>query len=181
MKAAAVVFTKYHPLISHPAVTIFSFDYGPAHFVCIDQYNAGGYTSGTTQYNWLVNDLSTSTKPWKFIVLHEPGWSAYGADAQPNNTTVQSVIQPLAVQYNVPIIFAGHNHFYSRCRNNGVNHVVNGGGGSPFHSIDTSKPYVITATANTLEFCKVSITGNTLTVNTTSSTGSTIDSFTVTR
>ena len=70
------------------AAAYYSFDYGPVHVVVLDQYtNGGNYGSGSPQYTWLVNDLSTSTKPWKIIVLHQPGWSCNGG--HPNDTNVQ--------------------------------------------------------------------------------------------
>jgi len=37
-----------------------SFDYGPAHFTIVNQYST--YSVGSAQYNWLKNDLETSTK-----------------------------------------------------------------------------------------------------------------------
>ena len=95
MKAAPAIFKKYHPFNFPSSRFYFSFDYGPVHVAVVDQYTS--YTSGSAQYNWLVNDLSTSTKPWKIIVLHQPGWSCNGGHG--NDGTVQSTIQPLCTQY----------------------------------------------------------------------------------
>jgi len=172
------VFEKYRPFpfVAAPA-DYFSFDYGPVHVAVVDQYTA--YTSGNPQYTWLVNDLSTSTKPWKIIVLHEPGWSAWGSGAHANNATVQSTIQPLCVTYGVQIVLAGHNHFYSRCLVSGIQHVTSGAGGAPYYGMDLTKEYVVTGTANTLEFCKVDIQGDTLTYTTVSNSGAVLDTFTL--
>ena len=70
-----ILFVKYFP---YPFVNTryWSFDYGPLHVAVVDQYTT--YTSGSAQYNWLASDLAASPKPWKFIALHEPGWSAGG-------------------------------------------------------------------------------------------------------
>jgi phosphodiesterase/alkaline phosphatase D-like protein len=170
------VFEKYRPFpyVAAPA-NYFSFDYGPVHVAVVDQYTT--YTSGSAQYNWLVNDLSTSTKPWKIIVLHQPGWCAGGTHG--NDATVQTVIQPLCVTYGVQIVLAGHNHYYSRAVNNGVHHVASGSGGAPYYSASSGQPYVVTYTVNTLECVKIAIAGNTLTGTTVSSSGSVIDTFTI--
>ena len=45
-----------------------------AHIAVVDQYT--DYAPGSEQYAWLENDLANTTVPWKFIQLHEPGWSA---------------------------------------------------------------------------------------------------------
>ena len=100
------------------------------HVVMLDQYTT--YTAGSTQYNWLKTDLAASTKKWKVVVLHEPGWSAGGGHG--NNTTVQNDLQPLFVQYGVAIVFGGHNHYYARASVSGVTHLTVGGGGAPLYS-----------------------------------------------
>ena len=80
-----LLFAKYFPYPFYAnGDYYFSFDYGPAHFTIIDQFSS--YTPGSVQYQWIENDLATTNKPWKFILLHKPGWSAGGGHE--NNTTV---------------------------------------------------------------------------------------------
>jgi hypothetical protein len=169
------VFEKYHPypFAAAPA-DYFSFDYGPVHIAVVDQYTS--YTSGSAQHTWLVNDLSSTSKQWKIIVLHEPGWTAAGS--HPNNTTVQSVIQPLCTQYGVDIVVGGHNHYYSRAVVSGVHHLTSGGGGAPLYTPDPGQPNIVTCT-KTINCQKVAISGNTLTCTTINGSGSVIDTFTV--
>jgi len=87
---SGVLFKKYFP---YPFVDgrYWSFDYGPAHFVVVDQYT--NYGSGSAQLTWIENDLASTNKLWKFIYLHAPGWSAGGGHS--NSTNVQNRIQPL--------------------------------------------------------------------------------------
>ena len=166
------LFKKYFPL---PFVDSFywSFDYGPAHFVVVDQYI--DYSTGSDQYNWIDNDLDTSTKPWKFIYLHEPGWSAGGHD---NNEDVQDYIQPLCEKYHVPIVFAGHNHYYARAEVNDVMHITTGGGGAPLYDPDPSYPNIVT-TAKAHHYCKVIIDDNWLYFSAYDDAGAKLDSFAV--
>ena len=59
----------------------YSFDYGPAHITVVDQYVS--FAPGSAQYIWLENDLAASQKLWKFVILHEPAWSAAGGHCYP--------------------------------------------------------------------------------------------------
>jgi hypothetical protein len=169
------LFKKYLPM-PFVAGRYWSFDYGPAHFVMLDQYIA--YGAGSDQYVWLKNDLAASTKSWKFIVLHEPGWSAGGG--HDNNPTVQNDIQPLAVQYGVSIVFGGHLHYYARAVVNGITHLTVGGGGAGLYTPDPGMPYIVT-TSQSHSFVKISINGNLLAGTAVNSDGSIIETFELTR
>jgi hypothetical protein len=168
---SGVLFMKYFP---YPFVTgrYWSFDYGPAHFAVVDQYTS--YAPGSAQLTWLENDLASTTKPWKFIYLHEPGWSAGGHS---NEIPVQLYIQPLCEQYGIPIVFGGHNHYYARAEVNGVQHITTGGGGAPLYAPILSYPNIVTATqAN--HFCTIAIEDGLLSFKAIKPDGTVIDSFT---
>jgi hypothetical protein len=171
-EGSGVLFTKYFP---YPFVggRYWSFDYGPAHFAVVDQYTS--YGPGSAQLTWLEADLASTAKPWKFIYLHEPGWSAGN---HPNNTAVQNYIQPLCETYGVPVIFAGHNHYYARAVVNNVHHITTGGGGAPLYDPDPGYPNVV-ATAKAYHYCKVEVEGGVMEFQAFAYTGALIDSFTV--
>lgn len=124
-EGAGVLFQKYFP---YPFVAdrYWSFDYGPCHFTVVDQYVS--YGPGSPQLTWIENDLASTAKPWKFICLHEPGWSSGGGHE--NEIPVQDYIQPLCEQYEVAIVFGGHNHYYARASVSGTEHITTGGGGA---------------------------------------------------
>ena len=82
-ESGATYWKRYWPEPFQTGGLYWSFDYGPLHVVLLDQYTS--YTPGSAQYNWLKADLAASTKTWKVVVLHEPGWSAGGGHA--NNTS----------------------------------------------------------------------------------------------
>jgi hypothetical protein len=172
-EGAGALFAKYFPM-PFVAGHYWSFDYGPAHFVMLDQYRP--YGAGSAQYAWLAADLASTSLKWKFILLHEPGWSAAGG--HPNNPTVQNDIQPLAERYGVAAVFGGHNHYYARAVVNGVQHLTVGGGGAPLYTPVPGEPYVVTA-SRTYSFVKIAITGNVLTGTAVALDGSTIETFTV--
>jgi len=166
-----VLYQKYWPY-NFAGSRYFSFDYGPVHVVIVDQYVS--YTPGSAQYTWLENDLASTAKPWKFLIFHEPAWSAGGHS---NSTTAQEVFQPLCLQYAIKVVFAGHNHYYSRCEVDGIHHVTTGGGGAPLYAPSTSYPYVVAAT-QVHHHCEINIQGDQLDFVARDRNGNIIDSFT---
>jgi hypothetical protein len=172
-EGTGTLFVKYFP---YPFVggRYWSYDYGPMHVTVIDQYTS--YGPGSAQLQWIASDLAASAKPWKFIVLHAPGWSA--GDGHENNVTVQTYIQPLCVRYGVSIVFGGHNHYYARAEVDGVEHITTGGGGAPLYTPNPSYPHIV-ATARAYHFCRISIQGGELSFEAVTPQGVVIDSFTL--
>jgi hypothetical protein len=175
-EGSATFWKQYWPEPFQSGGLYWSFDYGPMHVAMMDAYTA--YNAGSAQYNWLKADLAASTKTWKFVVIHEPGWSAGGGHA--NNTTVQNDLQPLFVQYGVSVLFSGHNHYYARASVNGVTHLTLGGGGAPLYTPASGQPNIVTYT-KTYSFGEFTISGNTLTAKVVNNSGATIDTFTITK
>ncbi len=169
------LFEKYWPYPYEPDGRYWSFDYGPAHIAIVDEYT--DYSLESTQHTWLESDLATSNKQWKFIVLHEPGWSAGGGHG--NNTAVQDYIHPLCLAYGVDIVFAGHNHYYARCDVDGVQYITTGGGGAPLRDPEMGYPYLVTA-EKVLHFCEIDVQGNQLLFTARRVDGTVIESFNIT-
>ena len=171
-EGSGTLFSKYfpYPMYSNSAGAYFSFDYANAHFIVIDQFT--DYSSGSTQYNWIVDDLNNSNKPWKFALFHEPGWSAGGHS---NETAVQDILQPLFEQYGVSVALNGHNHYYSRAVVNNVQHITTGGGGAPLYDADENYPNIV-KTDESYHFLKITITdNNSLTIDAIRQDGSLIE------
>jgi len=166
------LFVKYFPYLYKSGDFYWSFDYGPVHISIINSFI--DYSPGSPQYTWLQNDLASSTKKWKVLLLHSPGWSA--GDIHMNNVDVQNYIQPLAVQYGVDILFAGDNHYYARATVNGIQHVTTGGGGAPLYTPDPTREYVV-ASASSHHFCEIEINGNNLYFKARDKDGEELDSF----
>ena len=175
-EGSATFLKQYWPEPFQPGGLYWSFDYGPMHVVLMDSYTA--YTVGSAQYNWIKADLAASTKTWKIVAIHEPGWSANGG--HPNNTTVQTVLQPLFVQYGVAMVLSGHNHYYARAMVGGIAHLTVGGGGAPLYPPASGQPNIVVAN-KTYSFGEFTINGKTLTAKIVNSSGATIDTFTITK
>lgn len=150
------LFTDYFP---YPYVRdrYWSFDYGPAHFTVLDQY--AYLEEESREYEWLLKDLQSTQKKWKFILLHEPGWSAGGGNV--DNPVVQKLLEPVFVKYGVSIVFGAHNHYYARAEKDGINHLTLGTGGAPTYTPRSTHKYVVFK-YNGLGFEKIQISGNRL-------------------
>ena len=174
--SGTTLFPKYFPY-PFAGSRYYSYDYGPVHVTVLDQYTA--FDTLSTQGLWFKNDLAASNKTWKFVLLHEPGWSAGGGHV--NNTMVQTQIEPLCERYGVAVVFGGHNHYYARAVVNGVQHLTTGGGGAPLGTPDMGQPNLV-AGASAYHFCQIAIDAGTLRFKAINSmTGAVIDSLTLHR
>lgn len=168
------LFKKYFP---YPFVndTYWSFDYGPAHIVIMDQLSEG---LETKQLEWMNKDLGSTDRPWKFVCFHEPAWSAGGDADHQNNQMAQNRIQPILKKQQVTAVFSGHNHYYARALVNGIYHITTGGGGAPLLEPEPYSPKVIT-TSKAYHYCKADIDNDTFIFTAMKPDGTVIDTFTL--
>ena len=165
-----ILFKKYFPYDLYPSNRFYySFDAGPVHFVVLDQYT--DYSPESEQYRWLVNDLSSTRKKWKIILLHEPGWSA---GPHGDELPVRWYIQPPARHFGVKFIIAGHNHNYARAEVDGVHHITSGGGGAPLYEPEPGRENVV-KTDMSHHFLKIIVEGCSIRVQAIRSDGSLIE------
>jgi len=169
---SGALFMKYLPY-PFESDRYWSFDYGPAHFTVIDQYVP--YGAGSAQLAWIENDLATTDKPWKFVFFHEPGWASGG---HANDGTIQDYIHPLCIEYGVHMVFAGHNHYYSRAVVDNIHHITTGGGGGPLFPPLPFWPYIVSSKM-AYHFCRISIDNNALTFEGVQTNGDTFDQFSI--
>jgi 3',5'-cyclic AMP phosphodiesterase CpdA len=179
----APLFRKYFP---YPFVgdRYWSFDYGPAHIVVADlypwYYDPGlpniippGFIS-PEQAQWIEDDLSSTEKPWKFVIIHESGWSA---GPHPSNPSVQDTLHPLCETHGVDIVFAGHNHYYARAEVDDIYYLTTSGGAHLYWPTPGS-PNIVT-TRRDHHFCKIEINGPVLDLWAVTPDAEIIDHFTI--
>jgi len=170
-----ILFAKYFPYpMMADGTNYYAFDYGPVHFTVIDQYD--DYSPGSTQYNWIKNDLEQATKPWKIVLMHKPAWSAGGHS---NDEETQTYLVPLFEQNGVSLVINGHNHYYARAVKDDITYLTTGGGGAPLYNPDSSYPYVVKVDRS-YHFLKIILWDDRqLEVKAIRADGSLIESFTV--
>lgn len=96
----------------------FSYDYGPMHFVVLNDTPFRGDLAGSvagTQLTWLRQDLARarsnrSRVPWIVVVHHKPAFSsARYADAT-DTVFLRQTWAPVFDEFGVDIVFNGHDH-----------------------------------------------------------------------
>jgi len=168
---SARLFSRWFPGPAADGRDYWSVDVGPLHLVVVDEYR--DYSPGSVQYRWLERDLAATDRRWTILVLHQPGWTAGGHH---DTADVQRFIQPLCLRYHVPLVLAGHNHYYARCTVDGVQHVTTGGGGAPLYEPDPGRPFVVAAIKR-YHFCRVEISGAELRFTAQDLDGNVLDAF----
>jgi predicted phosphodiesterase len=158
------------------------FEYGPVRVVVADQYAEGSYSSsnkmGTTQVNWIKNQLSDSSKMWNFLLFHQPLYTAgpHYLGLSPLKSEMEDLfVNQGNVNEDVDIVFAGHNHNYARCYVDDVTHITTGGGGAPLGDVDSGGN--IKVSVKEYHFCEIDIRDNILYFIARNESGSIIDAF----
>jgi hypothetical protein len=109
----------------------YSFDFNnQIHFVFINSDEL----SDENQITWLINDLDTNTIDFVILVLHRPAYSVRDSSRVAAAQAIRVVIEPILIEYDIDVVFAGHDHYYYRTLRKGILHIVTGGGGAPLAS-----------------------------------------------
>ncbi|HEX5689850.1 MAG TPA: metallophosphoesterase, partial [Roseiflexaceae bacterium] len=124
----------------------YSFDYGNAHFVVLDNFLS--YTPGSEQYTWLDNDLRSTNQFWKFVIYHVPPYASRSDQTPRDDAKQVQYLVPLYEKYHVNVVLTGHWHYYERMKpllggqvttlaNGGVVYLITGGGGAGLAGVGT--------------------------------------------
>ena len=164
----------------------YSFDYGNAHFTLLDTNT--DIDPESEQGQWLRADLETASDneniQWKFLLFHHPPYSAslIGIGDERSRVT-REYIPPIAEEFGVDIVFAGHQHSYERSFKDGVYYIVTGNGGALPSFIEASvlNPYIQFFEGNPnfqhFGFCIIEIVDDYLYLESVISDGTVIDSL----
>ena len=133
------------------------------------------------QIAWITNELKNSNDDWKIVFMHHPLYSSgerHGSDIQ-----LRETLEPLFVQYNVSVVFAGHDHFYERVKpQKGIQHFLVGSGGQLRRGNINPRTGITAKGFDTdLAFLVAEIYRDEMVFNAISRTGAIIDSGIVTR
>lgn len=160
-----------------------SFTYGCVDFILLDSNanrKAGDISPGSPQYAWLEQELGKPSERWKVVLLHFPPFSS--RDSNGPKRAVREYLVPLFERYRVPLVFAGHDHFYERSFKDGVTYVMTGGGGEPLYPDNRRdlNPYrVVSMPAH--QHCHATASPDLMTVVCRDTAGVELDRFTLRR
>ena len=151
---------------NYPRGANFSFDYGNAHWTCLD---ANPYVDWTNPklHQWLKDDLAKAAKKtWRFVSYHQP---SFHSSTTHQGEKQMRLVQEIFEEGKVDIVFCGHVHNSQRTfpiqvgakkgasreelvkddwavdkqfdgvknlKPNGVIHIVDGAGGRGLYNVD---------------------------------------------
>ena len=95
-----------------PRMANYSYDYGDAHFLCLDSNIYVDPTDAKLQA-WIEADLKATDAAWKFVVYHHPAFNV-GDDHYAEQH--MRALSPLFERQGVDIVLHGHEHTYQRTR-----------------------------------------------------------------
>ena len=160
----------------------FSFDFGPLHYLCVDNVSKG--LRSEEQLELITSDAESSTAQWKFVSYHKPSlnfgghWSMW---------EYPDALQKLA-KSGVDFVITGHSHQYERfwpvapppgTKGSYVTHITCGGGGAPLSRVEQSLYHA--SAGKIYHFCLFHIKANKLTMDTFDINGKIIDHLEVTK
>ena len=93
-----------------PRQCTYRFDYGDAHFLCLDS-NIYVDPNDSRLQRFVEDDLAQSDAPWKFVVFHHP---CFNVGAEHYTQQHMRVLAPIFERHRVAMVFHGHEHNYQR-------------------------------------------------------------------
>lgn len=192
-------YTRSFALPSEHNEEYYSFDYGDLHFTIINSDEYSSLRPGRAQYEWIRADLAATTKRFKIAVFHHMAYSSGSRHSVLQD--VQNNLSPLFDEYNVDLVFTGHNHQYERTYplrygsfNNPVVattgnayinpdatvYIVTGGGGRSSYDFENTQPAWSAYRCKCNEIVRVDVDDvGVLNVRTIDTNGTTIDQFSI--
>lgn len=164
----------YFPISDSNTQFFYAFNYSMVHFVSLDVQWGTQYDLSTEQMDWLKADLERAQSlPFRIVSFHCPirDSGIFG-----NNSLLQTQLKPIMQQYNVSLILNGHDHHYERVYDDGLNYIVQGGGG------DMQDPFIVTTDKTTKivfgpTYTRIIASSTTLTISAYTLYGAIVDSF----
>jgi acid phosphatase type 7 len=93
-----------------PNMANYSYDYGDAHFTCLDSNVYVDPTDPALQ-DWIRADIRATDAAWKFVVYHHP---AFNAGDDHYDAQHMRALAPLLEELGVDMVLSGHEHTYQR-------------------------------------------------------------------
>ncbi len=174
----------------------YSCDHGDAHFVSLFVPTLEAFAGstayalepGSAQLQWLTNDLASTSRPWRILLLHIPPFDStfhqnddYNENGRLDRLELREWLLPVLAQYGVQVAFSGHAHNYERfAPADGVHCFVSGGGGYTLYG-----PAQLEALSQRFEarfhHLRVSIAGDSMNLQAVDNNGILFDSVTIPR
>lgn len=93
----------------------YSFDYGPAHFICLNSYDVDR-SAEAEMARWLKADLQATHAEWLVVFFHHPPYTkgSHDSDREIELIEMREQIMPILEAHGVDLVLTGHSHIYER-------------------------------------------------------------------
>jgi len=91
----------------------YSFDYSGVHFTVLNTNDIEDFKLGSVQYQWLLNDLKTTDKKFKVVLMHKSMYSAGAHSYDRDVIGLRTQLTPVFSANGVHLVIAGHDHTYT--------------------------------------------------------------------
>jgi len=133
-----------------------------------------------TQIEWLNDRLRETREEWRIAYFHHPLYS--DGDRHGSNEELRVLLEPLLVEHGVRVVFAAHDHVYSRSNpQKGIVHFVEGSSGRLRKGGVTPTSMTAASFDQDQTFMLVEVVGDVLSFRTMSRTGRVVDSGVIQR
>jgi len=171
-------YRKYfpYPMYRQTNHSYYSFDYGPLHVAVADTWSyqaEEGRLPDARQIQWLTQDLKTSPKPWKIVMLH-----ASLGDSAPQSRDLRAAFLPVLESTGVHLVLQGQGRYYHRVKKDGMTYLTLGRGGAGPREPGPAATHPAKP-EKTQPFVRFEIKGNTMTVVVIRPDGSIVETFTL--
>lgn len=114
----------------------FSFRAGAARIICLDSETGGLDDTSDAQVAWFEKELARGDAATTVVAFHRPTYSL--SKHYRSDTTFRDIIHSRVVDAGVSLVLCGHAHCYERFDVDGVQYVVDGGGGAVLYDPNES-------------------------------------------
>ncbi|WP_339279229.1 S-layer homology domain-containing protein [Paenibacillus sp. FSL W8-1187] len=103
-----------------PDGSVYSFDYGPAHFMVINtEYSLAASSAEyqqiyRNQVEWLRAEAARTDKKWKVVLLHKSMYSVASHVSDSDVVSFRSELTKVFDEMGVDLVLGGHDHTYTR-------------------------------------------------------------------
>lgn len=156
----------------------YSFDYGNAHFVCLDSTVPD--SEWPAEVNWLKGDLAAhQDATWRVVFFHHTVHTCVDIPRRHEEAAqLAARLEPVFEAQHVQLVVNGHDHDYQHHFAHGIHYIVSGGGGAPLYTVTPNTPYVVKAKSAYNE-CEINVNGPEMSIRVVQPDGAVIEQFTV--